>query len=156
MAKPKKPDTEELDDLRDPTKGLPPEEPAEATPAPAAKPAPATAKGEKPYRITFVCANQKGFILDPVNAYNDLSIALACNAAAVMLAPRIMGYRIVGVDDGRVVADCGILDFIAAVTPKVSASIGQPILDILHLKEGQKLDDAVEEHVKRVGKQQEP
>ena len=104
---------------------------------------------EKKYRITFLCANNEVVVFDNVGAINDLSISLACVGMAISIQPKIASFRIIDIEEGRVVSDCGILGFIAATAPAIAKAMNLPIIHTMQLKRGQKIEDFVETIAKK-------
>lgn len=100
-----------------------------------------SAPPEKKYRITFLCANNEVVVFDNVGAINDLSISLACIGMAISIQPKIASFRIIDIEEGRVVSDCGILGFIAGTVPEISKAMNLPIIHTMQLKKGQKIED---------------
>lgn len=137
-----------LPDFRNPEAGLllqpKPAPPPEPEPPPAGTPG-----FQNVYHVTFQNVENKRVQFSNVGADSDLSIAMACMGAVAVLSPAVAAFRIVRAKDDSVVADCGILDFIAGILPRLQEGFRKPIFSIMNLKPGQKLEDSVEEHFKK-------
>ncbi len=94
----------------------------------------------KSYRVLIQAANTKLLVYPKVEAVNDLSIGLLCMSFATAMHPRVASIKILDFDDGRVVADCAVLDFAAAVASDLAKATGEQIMSMVQLQKGQAED----------------
>ena len=98
---------------------------------------------ERKYNLTFLCVNNESVVVENAVAINDLSISISCIGVAAALKPRIVGFRIVDAEKNTVVCECGFLSFLGEISSMVGKAINEQIVEMMHLKKGDKLEDAI-------------